>query len=143
MMKLGQSGHELHHYACCILVPVNLHDSRRVQAVEGSLRQLSLHVEPELLPRLHAEVVLANELLERLRLQWETVREGRLMRPRYGILELDQIRAREYVVPDFSKGDGYFHSSIFKWHRGSPDKEGFSTNGAPLTDDDNSDEERE
>ena len=78
------------------------------------------------------------------RLQWETVREGRLMRPRYGILELDQIRAREYVVPDFSeKEDGYFHASIFKWHRGSPDKEMFSTNGAPLTDDDSSDEERE
>ena len=63
------------------------------------------------------------------------VREGRVMRPRYGILELDQIRAREYVVPDFSeKEDGYFHASIFKWHRGSPDKEMFSTNGAmPLS----------
>ena len=63
--------------------------------------------------------------------EWEKVGG----QPRYGIIDFQtDPQSREFIVPDFARGVGSFHVSVFKWNRGEPDKDGFC-NGAPASDD--------
>lgn len=66
-------------------------------------------------------------------LEWETVdvhgpRGGsRVKVPRYQVILMSDIKARQYIVPDFSKPrDKGFHVSAFKWDRLPADKSGFA-----------------
>ncbi len=54
-------------------------------------------------------------------LKWETVANGS---PRYDVIDLDMIKRMVYVVPDFSKGEGFFRLNPWKWDRGEPCKKG-------------------
>lgn len=46
--------------------------------------------------------------------------EGRAKDAVYDVLDLPMLKRRVYVVPDFVRGEGFFHVSAFKWDRLPP-----------------------